>query len=89
MLAPHYAGYIPEDHLERTPCFAIWSVKLGREFRLGSRRNANTKVRLYAGVDNVFDSYQPDLDQGPMRDSSYMYGPRSMRTLSLGVMAGF
>jgi len=88
MLAPHYAGYIPEDRVERTPSFAVWSVKLGRDFRLGFRGSPVT-LRLYVGIDNVFDSYQPDLDQGPLRDSRYVYGPRSMRTLSFGIMSSF
>lgn len=89
MLVPHYAGYIPEDRLEQTPSFAVWSVKLGREFCFGSPQDIFAKVRFYAGVDNMFDSYQPDLDRGPLRDSRYMYGPRMMRTLSFGIMASF
>jgi outer membrane receptor for ferrienterochelin and colicins len=34
---------------------------------------------------NLTDAYQRDLDRGPLRDASYVYGPRFPR--SVGVLA--
>lgn len=32
-------------------------------------------LTLRAGIDNVFDDYQDDLESGPTRDSDYVYSP--------------
>ncbi len=89
MLVPHYAGYIPEDRVESTRRFAVWSVRVARSWPFGSGVGDRRELRLFAGVDNLFDSYQPDLDCGPRRDSSYVYGPRSMRTAQIGMTIRF
>lgn len=75
MLAPHYAGFVAEDRLERTPAFAVLDVGVARTFRVG------TGPRLTLGLfgRNLTDAYQPDLDRGPLRDSAYVYGPRFPR----------
>lgn len=83
MWVPHFAGFIPSDRLERSPQFAVWNVKLTRTITLG--QHTRRKAQVFIAFDNLFDSYQPDLDRGPLRDSSYVYGPRLMRTLRLGM----
>jgi len=45
-------------------------------------------LQLYAGVKNIFNSYQDDFDTGEDRDPGFMYGPVSPRTLYLGVKFG-
>ncbi|MEM7587518.1 MAG: TonB-dependent receptor [Acidobacteriota bacterium] len=80
MVAPHYAGFISEDRLERTPSFLELDVNLSRSFELAGRT-----VTLTAGAKNLTDEYQEDLDQGPDRDSNYVYGPRLPRSYQLGV----
>jgi len=77
MLAPHYAGFIEEDRLERTPSFAVVDVGVARTFRAGPGR------RLTLGIlaRNLTNAYQPDVDRGPLRDSGYVYGPRFPRTV--------
>lgn len=89
MFVPHYAGNIPEDRLENTEPFAVWSMRVTRSWPLGSGAGDKRELRLSAGVDNLFDSYQPDLDRGSQRDSSYVYGPRSMRTAQVGMTIRF
>lgn len=81
MLAPHYAGYIPEDRLEVTPSFLTWDLGLSRRFALGGDRRVTATV----AVRNLTDLYQRDLDRGPFRDPSYVYGPRFPRSLVVGL----
>lgn len=80
MQVPHYAGFIPQDRLETTDDFLTVSLGISRSFSLGER---TLEVAL-AGK-NLTDEYQSDLDRGPGRDSTYVYGPRLPRTLSLSV----
>lgn len=81
MLAPHYAGYIPENRLEVTRGFLTWDVGLLRRFAFGGDRRITASV----AVRNLTDGYQQDLDRGPFRDPSYVYGPRFPRSLVVGL----
>ena len=45
-------------------------------------------VTITGGVTNLFNSYQDDFDIGPTRDSDYIYGPDTPRTVFLGVKFG-
>lgn len=81
MLAPHYAGYVPEDRLEATPGFLTWDLGLSRRFALGGDRRITATV----AVRNLTDEYQQDLDRGPFRDPGYVYGPRFPRSLVVGL----
>ncbi|HMP74501.1 MAG TPA: TonB-dependent receptor [Kiritimatiellia bacterium] len=80
MKVPHYAGFIEEDRLATTPSFLTWDVSL-------SRRIAG--IRWTAGVKNLTDEFQSDLDLGPERDAGYIYGPRTPRTFFLSAKAEF
>ena len=42
-------------------------------------------LTLTAGVQNLFNSYQKDFDQGPNRDSGYIYGPTLPRSAFVGL----
>lgn len=75
---PHYAGYIPENRLETTPAFVTLDTALARTIVLGGDRGP--RLEITAGVRNLTDRYQRDLDQGPERDSGYIYGPRVPQT---------
>jgi outer membrane receptor for ferrienterochelin and colicins len=89
MLAPHYAGYIPEDRLQKTPKFAAYNLVFSRAFDLSRSAGNRSRMRLYLKVNNLFDTYQRDLDRGPLRDAGYFYGPMSMRTVTLGMSMTF
>ncbi|MEM1203862.1 MAG: TonB-dependent receptor [Acidobacteriota bacterium] len=80
MVAPHYAGFIDEDRLETTPSFVELDLNLSRAFEV-----AGHTLTVTAGAKNLTDEYQDDLDQGPDRDSNYVYGPRLPRTYQLGL----
>lgn len=83
MLAPHYAGAIPADRLETTPTFVQVDVSASRRLVDGP-----VPMTLTFTVRNLTDAYQKDLDQGPLRDSAYVYGPRMPRTMLLSLRIG-
>ncbi|MEM6794933.1 MAG: TonB-dependent receptor [Acidobacteriota bacterium] len=79
MVAAHFAGFIPEDRLETTPSFLEVDLNVSRDFQIGGRT-----VAVTLGAKNLTDEYQEDLDQGPDRDSNYVYGPRLPRSYTAG-----
>mgnify|MGYP000324974995 CR=1 FL=1 len=81
MIVPHMAGYIDEDRMENTPQFFDLNLKLNYTFIL----HDHIKLQLNAGVQNIFNSFQKDLDKGEFRDSGYFYGPTQPRTYFIGV----
>jgi outer membrane receptor for ferrienterochelin and colicins len=85
MTAPHYAGFIAEDRLEVTPSFVTMDVTLARPIAV----SADRQVVLTLALRNLTDAYQRDLDQGPLRDAAYLYGPRFPRSVSLGMRVEF
>jgi outer membrane receptor for ferrienterochelin and colicins len=80
MLAPHFAGFIVADRLVSTPSFFDLNLKGTYTFKF-----AGVDMQLSSGVKNVFNSFQKDLDRGPLRDAGYVYGPSLPRTFYLGV----
>ena len=83
MLAPHFAGAIAEDRLERTPSFVQVDVSASRRLVGGP-----VPLTVTVAVRNLTDAYQRDLDQGPLRDSAYVYGPRAPRSVLLSLRVG-
>lgn len=84
MWLPHYAGYIEEDRMERSPLMWDMNIKASYTFELPK----GVKLECSAGVKNVFDTFQRDLDQGVYRDASYTYGPVRPRTYFVGIRIG-
>ncbi|MBA3950007.1 MAG: TonB-dependent receptor, partial [Acidobacteria bacterium] len=84
MLAPHYAGYIAADRLERSSSFVTADATVSRGFGV-----AGARVVLTLTARNLTDRYQPDLDRGPLRDAAYVYGPRFPRAFALGTRVEF
>lgn len=80
MVVPHLAGYIEEERLEHTPDFFDLNLKLNYTFVL----HDHIKLQLNTGVQNLFNSFQKDLDKGMHRDSGYFYGPTQPRTFFIG-----
>lgn len=81
MLVQHNAGYIDNDRTELTPSFWDMGLKLSYNFQLSS----SIGLELNAGVKNIFDEFQNDIDAGPFRDSVYIYGPMMPRTYFFGL----
>lgn len=81
MIVPHYAGYIQEDRMEHTPDFFDLHLKLNYTFMLKD----HVKMQLNAGIQNILNSFQKDLDKGEFRDAGYFYGPTQPRTFFVGL----
>lgn len=81
MLVQHYAGYVEEDSETITPSFFDMGMKLTYDIPL----TVGTVLQLNGGVQNIFNSYQNDFDQGAMRDAGYIYGPSMPRTYFMGL----
>ena len=64
-----------------TKSFWDFGFKLSYTFRISDIIN----LEINAGVKNIFDAYQPDIDLGAGRDSAYVYGPALPRTYFFGV----
>lgn len=81
MLVPHFAGYIAQDKEDKTPTFWDMSVRLAYDIHLYK----HYCLEISGGVKNVLDQFQRDLDKGPKRDASYIYGPTQPRTYFVGL----
>lgn len=82
MLVQHLAGSGTEtDKAVTTPLFFDASARITYTFRLYNRVNLD----VWAGISNIFNSYQNDFDLGPQRDSGYIYGPALPRSINVGV----
>ncbi|MBR6538686.1 MAG: TonB-dependent receptor [Bacteroides sp.] len=81
MQVPHFAGYIEQDRMETTPDFFDANIKLNYTFLL----KEHVKLQLNAGVQNLFNQFQQDLDKGTFRDAGYFYGPTAPRSIFIGI----
>ncbi|MFI3286570.1 MAG: TonB-dependent receptor [Rikenellaceae bacterium] len=81
MYVEHCAGYIEEDRVEHTPDF--WDVNFKATYNFTLTKAVRTQ--LHVGVNNIFNQFQSDFDQGPDRDAGYIYGPMLPRSLNCGV----
>ena len=84
MLVQHFAGYIAEDEEVITPDFFDMGIKIAYDIKLSN----NSTMQFNAGIKNIFNSYQEDLDQGADRDAGYIYGPSLPRTFFFGLKLG-
>ena len=81
MLVQHFAGYIPEDEEVTTPTFFEWDIKLCYDIPLYKHYT----LEVNAGVKNILDQFQSDLDKGMDRDAGFIYGPATPRTFFAGI----
>ncbi|MGM9760695.1 MAG: TonB-dependent receptor domain-containing protein [Parabacteroides sp.] len=80
MLVQHMAGYIPEDREEETPDFFDMNLKVAYDIPL----TRIVTLQINAGVQNMFNAFQSDFDQGGDRDAGYVYGPGTPRSYFVG-----
>ncbi len=69
-----------EGTIRTTPTFFDLGLKTEYDFRLGG-----LPLTAFAGVKNIFNSYQDDFDSGIDRDPAYIYGPNNPRTAYAGL----
>ena len=85
MLVEHRSGYIEHDRTEKTGDFLEVNIKAGHDFHLYK----NITLEVNAGVQNLLNAYQKDFDQGPDRDSGYIYGPGMPRSFFAGLKISY
>jgi outer membrane receptor for ferrienterochelin and colicins len=85
MSVPHYAGVIAVNTLEQSASFVTFDASVSRSLGEWDGRT----VMLTVNGRNLTNQYQQDLDQGPLRDAAYVYGPRFPRSISVGIRAEF
>jgi outer membrane receptor for ferrienterochelin and colicins len=86
MLVPYFGPTLdnPEDgELRETERFYDFGAKVSYKIKLKS-----STMQIYAGVKNIFNSYQNDFDSGIERDPGYVYGPINPRTIYIGLKFG-
>lgn len=60
---------------------------LGAKIHYDLKINGAT-MQFFAGIKNIFNSYQNDFDSGIDRDPGYVYGPSSPRAVYFGIKIG-
>lgn len=82
MLVQHLEGSgTPIDEAVNTPDFFDASFKVSYDIAIFN----HAKIQLNAGIQNIFNAYQNDFDEGYLRDSGYIYGPMMPRSIFAGV----
>ncbi|MUP45214.1 TonB-dependent receptor [Gramella sp. BOM4] len=73
------------DEYDITPSFAELSLRLGYEWEI---EKLGSNLEIFGGMKNITNAYQSDFDLGKNRDSNYIYGPASPRSVFIGLRIG-
>jgi outer membrane receptor for ferrienterochelin and colicins len=85
MVVPHVID--PETErtvIKKTPGFFENNMKVSYTMEA----NDGFSLKLFGGVQNIFNSFQNDFDRGAERDAGYIYGPIRPSTLFIGLQYG-
>ncbi|MFH2095017.1 MAG: TonB-dependent receptor, partial [Bacteroidota bacterium] len=86
MLVPYY-GLNQDDpdagSLHQTKSFFDIGTKIEYRIKLNG-----ISLKLFAGIKNMFNTYQDDLERGIDRDAGYIYGPSYPRYVFVGAKLG-
>lgn len=83
MYVLHLANDLKQnDELKKTSSFFDISSKISYKIPFVI---SSIKLELFAGIKNIFNSYQNDFDTGKNRDSNYIYGPSLPRAIYIGL----
>jgi outer membrane receptor for ferrienterochelin and colicins len=69
--------------IESNPFFDF-NIKASYHFELSK----DFHLELSGGVRNIFNSFQPEFDSGPTRDSDFIYGPLAPRSFFFSIKIG-
>lgn len=84
MLVPRVVSESGFLDLIDTEAFFDLNLKGSHHFDLAE----DFHLELSGGVKNLFNSFQPEFEVGPERDSDFVYGPMAPRSLFLSVKIG-
>jgi len=80
MDVPHVIDIDTEESVVvETKTFFESHAKVSYDFNI-----KDNNIKVYAGIQNMFNSYQKDFDKGAERDSDYIYGPNRPQTFFVG-----
>ena len=85
MQLAHFAGAGTGQNIDeyiKTKSFTDAGIRVGHLFNLNQFKSG---LEIFAGVKNIFDTYQTDFDKGKNRDSNFIYGTSLPRTYLLGI----
>jgi outer membrane receptor for ferrienterochelin and colicins len=85
MLVPYFGPLTDPDNgeLRKSDPFFDMGSKIYFNIKLNG-----AKLQVFAGIKNIFNSFQSDFDSGIDRDPAYVYGPASPRTVYFGIKTG-
>ncbi|MBN2480475.1 MAG: TonB-dependent receptor [Bacteroidales bacterium] len=85
MLVPYFGTETDPDQGEIRESGLFFDA--GLKLRYNMKLNGST-FQWFAGIKNIFNSYQKDYDSGVNRDPGYTYGPILPRTVYFGIKIG-
>jgi outer membrane receptor for ferrienterochelin and colicins len=87
MYVPHFGG--AENFSRDSIIFSrpFLEINTALNFKLKPLKSG-IDWTLSLGVKNLFNAYQQDFDIGKNRDSNYIYGPASPRTIFIALRLG-
>jgi outer membrane receptor for ferrienterochelin and colicins len=86
MFVPYFGADLPAGDIRNTGELRISKPFFDAGWRLeySLKITDEAKIQFFAGMKNVFNSYQKDFDTGVERDPAYIYGPSLPRTVFIG-----
>ena len=84
MIVPRVVGDNGFLNLINSNTFFDANIKVSYEFAIRD----DFHLELSGGVKNIFNSFQPEFDSGPERDSDFVYGPAAPRSIFVSIKVG-
>ncbi|MEM6963427.1 MAG: TonB-dependent receptor [Bacteroidota bacterium] len=84
MIVPRVVGADGSPDLLDSDPFFDMNLKASYHFDVSE----DLYLELGGGVRNIFNSYQPEFDTGPERDSDFVYGPMTPRSVFISLKIG-
>lgn len=83
MQIAHFGGAdnFVTDEMTTTKAFSELNSKISYTF---SSQKSKQEIEIFGGLKNGINQYQTDFDMGKNRDSNYIYGPASPKSIFLG-----
>ena len=84
MIVPRVVGADGSPDLLSSDPFFDANLKLSYHFDVSE----DFHLELSGGARNIFNSFQPEFDSGPERDSDFIYGPAAPRSVFFSIKIG-
>lgn len=84
MIVPRVVGDDGFLNLIDSEAFFDANIKASYQFDIKD----DFQLELSGGIKNIFNSYQPEFDSGPERDSDFIYGPAAPRSVFISIKIG-